>query len=67
MVEVREQNIKLVLLGVSGWHYCMKLCRGALGSHVQLDLKVLTVYPKNSHDAVGRGFDSHPRVLGVAQ
>ena len=67
MDQVREQNIKLVLLGVSGWHYCMKLCRRALGFHVQLDLMVLAVYPKNSHDAVGRGFDSHPRVFGVAQ
>ena len=46
MVEVREQNIKLVLLGVSVWHYCMKLCRGALGFHVQLDLMVSAVFQK---------------------
>ena len=42
----RSQDIKQVLLGVSVWHYCMKLCRRELGFHVQLGLMVWAVFQK---------------------
>ena len=36
----RNENIKLVLLGVSVWHYCMKDCGFVSRFHIQPDLEV---------------------------